>query len=77
MLKKVSVFFPRIQFKNYEEKKYDINNSLLRSEVLYKTNHKNNSIIVTYTEALFEKVVDKNDLKKLTIELKKNDFFFG
>ena len=75
LLKKEVLFFPASNFKNYEEKKYDSNNSLLRSEVLYKTNHENNSIIVTYTDALFEKVVNRNDLKKLTIELKRNDFF--
>ena len=75
LLKKRMFFFPASNFKNYKDKKYDSNNSLLRSEVLYKTNHKNNSVIVTYTEALFEKVVNRNDLKKLTIELKKMIFF--
>ena len=75
LLKKEIYFFPASNPTNYDENKFDSNNTLLRSEVLYKINREDNLIIVTYTEALFEKVVNKNELKKLTIELTKNNIF--
>ena len=75
LLQKEIYFFPASNFKNYDQNKFDSNNTLLRSEVLYKINREDNLIIVTYTEALFEKVVNKNELKKLTIELTKNNVF--
>ena len=36
----------------------------LRSEVLNKLNNKKNQIIITYSEAISEKVIEKKTLKK-------------
>jgi transcription-repair coupling factor (superfamily II helicase) len=46
---------------------------LLRAEVLNKLNNKRNPIIITYSEALSEKVVSRKELKKYTIGLKVGD----
>ena len=64
-------FFPD-SFKRpmlYEE--LDSNNTLLRTEVVNRLNtHQGKHIIVSYPEALFEKVVDPKLLEKNRIELK-------
>ena len=46
-------------------------NVLLRAEVLNKLNNKRNTIIVTYSEALSEKVMSRKELRKNTYDCKK------
>ena len=54
-------------------KKLTTANILLRAEVLNKLNNKRNSIIVSYPQAIFEKVVSRRTLKKQTITLSVSD----
>ena len=48
-------------------------NILLRAEVLNKLNTKRHSIIVSYPDAIFEKVISRRILKKKTITLSVSD----
>jgi transcription-repair coupling factor (superfamily II helicase) len=66
-------FFPASYRRAYQFAETDNANILLRIEVLNKLNHKRNPIIVTYSEALSEKVVSRKELKKHTITLKTAD----
>ena len=66
-------FFPASYRRAYQIEETDNANILLRVEVLNKLNNKRNPIIITYSEALSEKVVSRKELKKNTITLKKND----
>ena len=66
-------FFPASYRRAYQIEETDNANILLRVEVLNKLNNKRNPIIITYSEALSEKVVNRKELKKNTITLKKND----
>ena len=50
-------FYPASYRRSYQIEETDNSNILLRSEVLNKLNNKRNSIIVSYPEAIFEKVV--------------------
>jgi len=63
-------FFPASYRRAYQIEETDNANILLRAEVLNKLNNKRNPIIVTYSEALSEKVVSRKELKKHTINLK-------
>lgn len=73
LLKNEVFFFPASYRRAYQVEETDNTNILLRGEVLNKLNHKRNPIIVTYSEALSEKVVSRKELKKHTITLKTND----
>ena len=66
-------FFPASYRRAYQLEETDNANILLRAEVLNKLNNKRNPIIVTYSEALSEKVVSRKELKKHTINLKLGD----
>ena len=66
-------FFPASYRRAYQIEETDNANILLRAEVLNKLNNKRNPIIVTYSEALSEKVVSRKELKKHTINLKVGD----
>ena len=66
-------FFPASYRRAYQIKETDNTNILLRAEVLNKLNNKRNPIIITYSEALSEKVVSRKELKKNTITLKINE----
>ena len=66
-------FFPASYRRAYQLEETDNSNILLRAEVLNKLNNKRNPIIVTYSEALSEKVVSRKELKKHTINLKVGD----
>ena len=68
-------FFPASYRRAYQLEKTDNANILLRAEVLNKLNNKRNPIIVTYSEALSEKVISRRELKKQTLSLKINDEF--
>ena len=73
LLKNEVFFFPASYRRAYQIEETDNANVLLRVEVLNKLNNKKGAIIVTYPEALSEKVVSRRELKKNTITLKNND----
>ena len=73
LLKNEVFFFPASYRRAYQFEETDNANILLRIEVLNKLNHKRNPIIITYSEALSEKVVSRKELKKNTITLKNAD----
>ena len=70
LLRNEVFFFPASYRRAYQIEETDNANILLRAEVLNKLNNKRNPIIVTYSEALSEKVVSRKELKKHTINLK-------
>lgn len=66
------LFFPSSYRKPYQTETTDNANVLLRSEVLNKlSNSKKERLIVTYPQALFEKVVSQATLRKNTLEVVK------
>jgi transcription-repair coupling factor (superfamily II helicase) len=68
------LFFPASYRMPYEHEEIDNANILLRAEVLNKINTgKKHICIVTYPEALTEKVVTKAHLTKNTLELKQGE----
>jgi transcription-repair coupling factor (superfamily II helicase) len=68
------LFFPASYKMPYEHEDIDNANILLRAEVLNKINTgKKHICIVTYPEALTEKVVTKTHLSKNTLELKRGE----
>ena len=68
-------FYPASYRRAYQIEETDNSNILLRSEVLNKLNKKRNVIIVSYPEAIFEKVVSRKVLKKNTIQLSISDIY--
>jgi transcription-repair coupling factor (superfamily II helicase) len=67
-------FFPSSYRKAYQVEETDNANVLLRAEVLSKISKSRLPyIIVTYPEALTEKVVTQKHLEKNTLEIKRND----
>ncbi len=62
-------FYPASYRRAYQIEEVDNSNVLLRAEVLNKLNNKRNSIIISYPEAISEKVVSRKILKKKTITL--------
>jgi transcription-repair coupling factor (superfamily II helicase) len=68
------LFFPASYKKPYDPDSVDANNKLLRAEVLSKlNNYKKAPCIVTYPEALFERVVTHGNLKKNTFKIQRSD----
>ncbi len=68
------LFYPSSYRRPYQIEETDNANVLLRSEVLNRINsRKKPSIIVTYPEALFEKVVTKKELDKNTLKVAVGD----
>tara|TARA_E500000331_G_scaffold356640_1_gene415630 strand:+ start:1015 stop:4380 length:3366 start_codon:yes stop_codon:yes gene_type:complete len=66
-------FYPASYRRAYQFEETDNANILLRAEVLNKLNNKRNPIIITYSEALSEKVVSRKELKRQTINIKVGD----
>jgi len=66
-------FYPASYRRAYQIEETDNSNILLRAEVLNKLNNKRNSIIVSYPEAISEKVVSRRTLKKQTLTLSVSD----
>ena len=65
------LFYPGSYRRPYQIEEVDNANILLRSEVLNRINsQKKPAVIVTYPDALFEKVVTKRELEKNTLKLK-------
>ena len=68
------LFYPGSYRKPYQIDETDNANVLLRAEVLNRINsRKKPAIIVSYPEALFEKVVTKKDLEKNTLKVSVGD----
>ena len=68
------LFYPGSYRRPYQIEEIDNANVLLRSEVLNRINsRKKPAIIVTYPDALFEKVVTKKELKKNTLKVGVSD----
>jgi len=71
LLEKEILFFPSSFRKSFEFTLVDSSNVLQRAEVLNELNHSSEygKIIVTYPEALAEKVIDRSALEKNTLEI--------
>ena len=69
LLERKFLFFPSSYRRPYQIEETDNANILLRSEVLNKISQTNNPIIVTYSEAISEKVISRKELKNQTIIL--------
>jgi len=68
------LFYPTSYKKPYEPEKTDNSNVLMRTEVLKRiTTRGKDTIIVTYPEALTEKVVNRKYLEKSTLKLKRGE----
>ncbi|WP_435624381.1 transcription-repair coupling factor [Flagellimonas sp.] len=68
------LFYPGSYRRPYQIEETDNANVLLRAEVLNRINsRKKPAIIVTYPDALFEKVVTRKQLDKNTLKVKLND----
>jgi len=68
------LFYPGSYRRPYQIEETDNANVLLRSEVLNRINsRKKPAIIVTYPEALFEKVVTRKELDRFTLKISVND----
>ncbi len=68
------LFYPGSYRRPYQIEETDNANVLLRAEVLNRINsRKKPAIIVTYPDALFEKVVTRRELEKNTLKLKLAD----
>ena len=68
------LFYPSSYRRPYQIDETDNANILMRSEVLNRINsQKKPAIIVTYPEAIFEKVVTKKELKQHTLTLSINE----
>ena len=71
---KTILFYPTSYIKPYQYETVDNANVLLRAEVLNRlANHFNNTIVVTYPEALSEKVISKKNLINNTFKINKNE----
>ncbi|MDZ7742096.1 MAG: transcription-repair coupling factor [Bacteroidota bacterium] len=69
--KKKILFYPTSYKRPYEIEKIDSTNVLLRTEVLNRiASTKRKTVVVTYPEAMSEKVVTRNYLAKNTLKLK-------
>ena len=68
------LFYPSSYKRPYQIEETDNANVLLRAEVLNRINAKKKPFVtVTYTDALFEKVVTRTDLEKNTLKLAVKD----
>ena len=68
------LFYPGSYRRPYQIEETDNANVLLRAEVLNRINsRKKPAIIVTYPDALFEKVVTRKELDKNTLKIKLDD----
>ncbi len=68
------LFYPGSYRRPYQVEETDNANILLRAEVLNRINsRKKPALIVTYPDALFEKVVTRKELDKSTLKVRLND----
>ena len=75
MPKKDILLFPASYKRPYQVEEVDNANVLLRAEVLNELNHTRSGrqLIITFAEALNEKVINKRSLVKNTLEVKKGE----
>jgi transcription-repair coupling factor (superfamily II helicase) len=75
LLGKEVLLFPSSYRKAFEFTQPDSSNVLARAEVLNELNHSTEygQIIVTYPEAVAEKVIDRSSLEKNTLEIAVNN----
>ena len=72
--KKRTLFYPTSYRRPYELEKTDNSNVLMRTEVLKRISTRGkDTLVVTYPEALSEKVVTKKYLEKATMKLKRGE----
>lgn len=72
--KKHVLLFPTSYKRPYEPEKTDNSNVLMRTEVLKRLSTRSgNTVVVTYPEALSEKVVTRKYLEQATMKLKKGE----
>lgn len=67
------VFYPTLYTKQSHKEKINIDNSILRLQVLNRLNKGEKLIVVAYPESVGEKVVKKNSLKNRQILLRKKE----
>jgi transcription-repair coupling factor (superfamily II helicase) len=69
------LFFPASYKRPYQMEEIDNANVLMRAETLNELNHtrSGNIIVVTFPEALSEKVINKKSLVKNTLDIRKGD----
>ena len=68
------LFFPDSYRRPYQIEDTDNANVLLRAEVLNQLSHSNKPlVVVSYPEALFEKVITRKQLEKNTLKISKGD----
>ncbi len=68
------LFYPGSYRRPYQIEETDNANILLRAEVLNRINsRKKPAVIITYPDALFEKVITRKELDKNTLKIKTND----
>ena len=68
------LFYPSSYRRPYQIEETDNANVLLRSEVLNRINsRRKNALIITYPEALFEKVITKKVFEKNTLRINEGD----
>ncbi len=65
------LFFPHSYKRPYQLEEIDNANVVSRAEVLERINRGNTSIVVTYPEALFEKIITKKQFAKNILEIRK------
>ena len=68
------LFFPSSFKKEATQEVYENSNILLRSEVLKKIKNKN-KLIVSYSEAIFEKIISQNTLNKNSLRIDRENTF--
>ena len=75
MPKKEILFFPASYKRPYQLEEIDNANVLQRAEVMNQLNHTHSGrqLIVTFAEALSEKIINKRSLVKNTLDLKKGE----
>ncbi|MFK8036794.1 MAG: transcription-repair coupling factor [Crocinitomicaceae bacterium] len=69
------LFFPHSYKKPYQEEAIDNANVVARAEVLEFINRDKSAIIVSYPEALVEKVITKKQFAKTILEIKKGESY--
>lgn len=67
------LFYPDSYRRPYQIEQTDNANVLLRAEVLNRFSQNKNTIVVTYPEALFEKVITQGQLEKNTLSIAKGE----
>ena len=69
------LFFPHSYKRPYQLEEIDNANVVSRAEVLERINRGNASIVVTYPEALFEKIITKKQFAATILEIKQGAIY--